>query len=77
VKPITLTDQVFRASDEHLEQRKRWNQWLGETLTQAAHIPIDDPIIRNERRQRAIIEKALVSLASGDTQRTRELLREL
>jgi len=55
----------------------RHNETMSALLTQAAHIPIDDPLVQREKRQRAIIEKALVSLASGDTQRTRELLREL
>jgi len=72
-----LKTQWHEPNDDHLEALKFHNETMQNILNQAAHIPIDDPIVRKERRQRAIIEKALVSLTSGDTQRTRELLREL
>ena len=67
---------IYNESD-HLDARARHNETMSALLTQAARIPIDDPILRQGIRQRRIVELALVSLASGDTQRTRELLREL
>jgi len=62
----------------HLDARKMHNETLTQLRTRAlGRVAINDPIALHDRRQRAIIEKALVSLASGDTQRTRELLGEL
>ena len=77
MKLIALPDAMWEAADAHLEARAQYNEHMSALLTKAAHIPIHDPIVQREKHQRAIIEKALVSLASGDTQRTRELLREL
>ena len=62
---------------EHWQYIKRHNETMAQLLTKAAHIPIDDPIVREQKRQRHIVELALVSLASGNTQRTRELLGQL
>ena len=72
-----MKTQWHDSSDDHLEALKFHNETMQNILTRAAHIPIDDPLVQAEKRQRMIIERALVSLASGDTQRTRELLREL
>jgi len=59
---------------EHLDAKRRHNEQWSALMTRIA---VDDPEIIETKRQRAIIEKALAALGQGDTQRTRELLREL
>lgn len=68
---------LSESADHYLEARKEHNERLSALLTQAARIPIDDPVVQREREQRRIVDLALVALGQGNSQKTRELLKQL
>lgn len=61
-EPISAAIEVFKRHNAQLAMKR---------------LEVHDPVKRETVRQRQIIDAALVSLASGDTQQARQLLGEL